>query len=64
MAYVDDVTFFRFFTQTKHLPHRSINHAQFSKSAKFHENPFQKHGNMGPQTYQVLQRRVRQGAST
>ena len=46
-----NVTLFRFFIQTKTHPQRSINHSEFSKSAKFHENPLQTHGIMGAQIF-------------
>jgi len=35
--------FSKFFTETKNKPLHSIFHAQFSRCAKFHENPFQTH---------------------
>jgi len=53
--------FFRFLIQTKNQPHHPINHARFSKSAKFHENPLQMHGNMGPQNCQCLQNMYARG---
>ena len=47
-----------FFVQTKNKCHRSIYHAEFSKYAKFHKDPLQKHENMGPQTYMLTCRWV------
>ena len=64
MDHFDDNMLFQFFVETKNQPRRSINHAKFSKSAKFHENPLQMHANMGPQTCNFLQMNVCQGAST
>jgi len=64
MGLFTDVMLFRFFhSNKKNKPCRSIYQAEFSKYANFHKNPFQTHKNMGPQSYQFLQRNSCQGAT-
>ena len=60
-GHLDDVTLFQVFHSNKNKCNRSINHLEFRKYARFHKNLLQMHGNMEPQTCQILQRNVCQG---